>query len=104
MKNLFTFQQALKSNDHPVMSKEMSEYCMLLVKASQPEESPTSLVPGEQARNPRIKEQFGLEWPFKGHLVQPSTDSREISNSVRLPRASNNLTWNGPRDGVFRHP
>lgn len=52
MKSVFTFQQALKRNDHLVMPEVMTEYCTVLIKArrqAQPEDNLTSLVPGEQA-------------------------------------------------------
>ncbi|KAK4831893.1 LOW QUALITY PROTEIN: hypothetical protein QYF61_020040 [Mycteria americana] len=49
-------------------------------------------------QNHRIIECFGLEGTFTGHLVQPPCNSRDIFKSIRLLRASSNLTLNVSRD------
>lgn len=44
----FTLQQALSSNDHPVMPEEVTAGCKVLMRACQPGDSAASLLPGKK--------------------------------------------------------
>ena len=48
----------------------------------------------------KIREWFGLEGTFGGHLAQLPAMSRDVFNWVRLLRAPSNLTLNVLRDGA----
>jgi len=47
--SLLPFQQTLNGNDRPVVPEEMTEYCVVPMKAAQPEDRPMSLAPSEHA-------------------------------------------------------
>jgi len=57
-------------------------------------------IPVTSSKGHRITERFGLEGTFRGHLAQPPAVSRDISSSIRLPRAPSNLAFDVSRDGA----